>query len=370
MAGDNLGGSAEKKRLLQTGLGWMAISGDPPHSGAARLNRETLASPLAVPRGLEKALLAAIVESSDDAIASKTLDGIVTSWNHAAERLYGYTADEIIGGQISILAAPGRENEMSNILERIRRGEHVAPFGAVRKRKDGSLVEVSVTVSPIRNGRGRIVGASKISRDITKMRQAEQQRELRFGELRHRAKNLLGMVGALARQTRAEGRSGEEYRDIFLGRFAALVAAHEAAFEEQDGTDLATLVARLLEPYPHASSNEAIAVEPGPPVSLPRGKVQPLAFVLHELATNAVKHGALSTAGGQLRVAWRVEQTSRGCYLHLSWQELGGPPVEPPITPGFGMKLIRVASAGELGGGAELTFAPRGLEAKITVRLS
>jgi PAS domain S-box-containing protein len=118
--------------------------------------------------------LAAIVESSDDAIASKTLDGIVTSWNPAAERLFGYTAAEMIGRPIAILAAPDRVNEMPAILERIRRGEKVDHYETVRRRKDGSLVDISLTVSPVRDETGQIVGASKIARDITLHKQAEQ----------------------------------------------------------------------------------------------------------------------------------------------------------------------------------------------------
>ena len=123
---------------------------------------------------LANALLTAVVESSHDAIASKTLDGIVTSWNRSAEGLFGYTAEEMIGQPIAILAAPGRENEMPMILERIRRGERVDHFETVRRRKDGSLVEIALTVSPIRDQRGQIVGASKIARDIMGRQQAEQ----------------------------------------------------------------------------------------------------------------------------------------------------------------------------------------------------
>ena len=123
----------------------------------------------------------------------------------------------MIGRPIAVLAAPGRENEMPAILERIRRGERVDHFDTVRRRKDGTLVEVSLTVSPVRDEAGRIVGASKIARDITERRRAEQERELRFGELRHRVKNLLAMVQALARQTGTEGRSGEQYRDDLPG---------------------------------------------------------------------------------------------------------------------------------------------------------
>jgi PAS domain S-box-containing protein len=130
--------------------------------------------------------LAAIVESSDDAIVSKTLEGTITSWNPAAERLFGYAAEEVIGRPIAILAPPDRENEMPAILERIRRGGKVRHFETVRRHKDGSLIDISLTVSPIRDLMGQIIGASKIARDITARRRAEQalqESEARFRSL-------------------------------------------------------------------------------------------------------------------------------------------------------------------------------------------
>ena len=256
------------------------------------------------------------------------------------------------------------------ILARIRRGERIDHYETLRRRKDGSLVEISLTVSPIRDGHGRIIGASKIARDISERRRLEEERELRLGELRHRVKNLLAVVGAIAHQTTAKNVSGQEYRDRFMGRLAALATAHEAAFQTEADADLATLIDRLLEPYAHTAQGEVITIEPGPPVSLPREKVQALAFVLHELATNAVKHGALSKPDGQLHLTWNIEETGATPYLHLAWQEGGGPLVSPPAASGFGMRLIRFASAGELRGGAELAFAPQGLQARITVRLT
>jgi PAS domain S-box-containing protein len=139
---------------------------------------------------LANAWLAAIVESADEAIASKTLDGIVTSWNPAAEKLFGYAADEMLGRHISILAAPGRENEMPAILERIRRGEKIDHYETVRRRKDGRLIHISLTVSPIRDEAGEIIGASKIARDITEGKRAEAA--LRASEERFR--NLANAV--------------------------------------------------------------------------------------------------------------------------------------------------------------------------------
>jgi PAS domain S-box-containing protein len=344
-----------------------AVAGRDPRASriAGPGGREIAADRPKVPRGLADELLAAIVESSDDAIASKTLDGVVTSWNPAAERLFGYAAAEIIGRPISVLAAPGREAEMPMILGRIRRGERVEHFDTVRRRKDGGLVEVSLTVSPVRDRRGRIVGASKIARDITGQKRAERERELRLGELRHRVKNLLAMVRALARRTGAEGRSGEQYRDAFLGRLEALAVAHELAFGT-DGVDLATLVGRTLEPY--AGERAAVAVPAGPAVVLAEAKVRALALVLHELATNAVKHGALSVPEGRVRVGWEVEEAGGARRVRLRWEERGGPRVAPPAARGFGTLLIERA-ARELGGPAELTFAPEGLQAETTVLL-
>src|SRR4051794_17826782 len=139
--------------------------------------------------GLAEALLAAIVAGSDDAIVSKDLDGVVTSWNSAAERLFGYAAGEIVGRHVSLLAAPGREDEMPAILGRVRRGERVERFETVRRRKDGSLVEVSLTVSPVRDREGRVVGASKIARDVTGRERtaADARRQARLLELSREA---------------------------------------------------------------------------------------------------------------------------------------------------------------------------------------
>src|SRR5579871_5717252 len=115
-------------------------------------------------------LLAAIIDSSNDAIVSKDLNGTITSWNKAAERTFGYSRDEVVGRSILMLIPPGRENEEVEILDKIRHGIRIEHFETLRRRKDGSLVEVSVTISPIRDAQGLIVGASKIARDLTEIR--------------------------------------------------------------------------------------------------------------------------------------------------------------------------------------------------------
>jgi PAS domain S-box-containing protein len=131
--------------------------------------------PNARPAADAQAMLAAIVESSDDAIVSKTPQGIVTSWNHGAERVFGYPAAEMIGQSITTIIPKDRQHEETEILRRIGAGERVDHFETVRQRKDGTLIDVSVTISPMRDEAGRVIGASKIARDVTMQKQVQRE---------------------------------------------------------------------------------------------------------------------------------------------------------------------------------------------------
>jgi PAS domain S-box-containing protein len=121
--------------------------------------------------------LAAIVESSEDAIISKNLDGVISSWNQSAERIFGYTAEEAVGKNITLIIPPDRSDEETAILERLRRGQRVDHFETVRVRKDGALLNISITISPVKDDLGRVVGASKVARDITDRKEAEESRK-------------------------------------------------------------------------------------------------------------------------------------------------------------------------------------------------
>jgi len=153
-------------------------------------------------RPFDRGLLANIVDYSEDAIVSKDLNGVITSWNKGAERIFGYKAHEIIGRPVSILIPPDRIDEEPGILERIRHGERVEPYHTVRRRKDGSFVEVSLQVSPVRDENGKVVGASKIARDISEQRRAQER--LQRSEERFRV--TLASIGDGVIATDTQGR--------------------------------------------------------------------------------------------------------------------------------------------------------------------
>jgi PAS domain S-box-containing protein len=168
----------------------------------------------------DQARLAAIIDSSDDAIASKTLDGIVTSWNGAAERMFGYTAAEAIGQHITFIIPPERRAEEEDVLARIRRGEKVRHFETLRQAKDGRQLSISLSISPLKDAEGQIIGASKVARDVTEQKRLWRERErlLEITEAESRAKDeFLAMLGhelrnplaALATAVHVSARAGE-----------------------------------------------------------------------------------------------------------------------------------------------------------------
>jgi PAS domain S-box-containing protein len=312
--------------------------------------------------------LAAIVESSDDAIVSKTLEGTITSWNPAAERLFGYTAEEVIGRPISILAPPDRENEMPANLERIRRGEKVDRYETVRRRKDGSLVDVSLTVSPIRDESGRIVGASKIARDITARKRAEERQRMLTAELSHRVKNLVAVVQVLAERSASKATSAAEWIDAFRGRLRALNAAHSALIAAHwNWASLPSLVRTTLEPYMGEGDRIRLEVQD---LQLNPNFALTLALGLNELATNAAKYGALASPTGRVTLTAHVEAAASGDEFCLVWQEDGGPAVNPPAVAGFGTSMLSQAIEYQHEGKVELDWRKEGLICRLTLPIA
>jgi PAS domain S-box-containing protein len=305
--------------------------------------------------------LSAVVESSDDAILTKDLDGVITSWNSGAERLFGYVAEEVVGRPVTILIPSDRDNEEPEILERLRRGERIHHYETVRRRKDGTLVDISLTVSPVKDAVGRVVGASKIARDISERKRTEERANLLVQEVDHRAKNILATVQAVATSTQAD--SVPEYIESFMGRVLAMSRANKLLTESRwRGADLRRLVEEELEPYGGGEPNDRIVLS-GPPESLPPPVAESLSMTLHELATNAAKYGALSVPAGRVVVEWFRD--ADGQFV-LRWTETDGPPVRAPSRQGFGTRLIE-KSAGHLGGCARLEWRAAGLVYEVSL---
>ncbi len=302
--------------------------------------------------------LASIVESSDDAIISKTLDGTITSWNVGAERIFGYTADEAIGQPITIIVPQDRLDEERAILARVRQGEQIDPLETVRQCKNGSLVPVSLTVSPVKDASGVIVGASKIARNITEQKRAQDKIEILAREAEHRCKNILANVQALIKLSRSD--TGEDLKRVIEGRIRALANVHSLFAETRWlGAELSEIAAQELAPY---SADEGRLRIEGPPLMLEPDAAQAVAMALHELATNAAKYGALSSINGRVELGWARAADGR---LNVCWTETGGPPVQTPSRRGLGGRIIRQMIQ-QINGEARFDWRPEGLVCDIS----
>ena len=304
--------------------------------------------------------LAAIVQSSDDAIASKNLDGIITSWNKGAEGVFGYTAEEAIGQPITIVIPQDRQDEERTILTRIRRGERIEHFETIRQHKHGNLIWVSLTISPVKNAEGKIVGASKTARDITEQKRTGDQIATLAREAEHRSKNLLAIVQAMVNLSQADAVA--DLKKAIEGRIQALANVHSLFVASRwIGAELSTIAQQELAPY--SGTGEKRVRTDGPQVLLAPDIAQAVAVTLHELATNAVKYGALSTTNGHIDLKWSHEANGR---LNLRWIETGGPTVLPPTRRGFGGRIIEQMIA-QLKGDTRFDWRAEGLVCEITL---
>jgi PAS domain S-box-containing protein len=317
--------------------------------------------------------LAAIVESSDDAIVTKDLNGIIATWNKSAERLFGYTADEVIGKPVNILIPPERDDEEPAILQRIRRGEPVEHYETVRRRKDGSLIDISITVSPIKDASGRVIGASKIARDIAERKEAAERQEMLTREMSHRVKNAFALVNGVVALSARSATTPQEMAQEVGARLAALARAHDLArpgliqAEEKIGgpMTLHAVIRAVLAPYLDSDGSlkrERLIVK-GCDMPIAEKSVSSLALVLHELATNSVKSGSLSFAKGCVR----VDCSSTNGQVLVNWKEQRGPRLNgPPKQDGFGTLLANRIVTGQFGGEISYDWKPTGLVVRLS----
>ena len=313
---------------------------------------------------------AAIVESSTDAILSKDLNGIITSWNRGAQFLFGYTAEEAVGQPVTLLIPVDRHNEEPFILGRIRRGESVNHYETVRQTKDGRLIDISLTVSPIKNESGEIIGASKIARDISESKRAQERLKLLLREMDHRVKNLFSLAISVLSLS---GRSAKTARDVVetgSARLTALARAHALTLSHSyadmgDGakpTTLHSLVRAITAPHHERETSGRFSIT-GSDVKVSASVISNLALLMHEFVTNATKYGALAASSGYVK----IDCADQAGTVDITWSEHGGPPVVPPLDKkGFGDVLIR-STVESLGGTIHRDWNHDGLVIRLSV---
>jgi two-component system CheB/CheR fusion protein len=277
-----------------------------------------------------------LVELSHDPIFIWDFDDGVVFWNRGSQDLYGYSSQEALGkrkDQLLRTVVPG-----SSFAElRAKLLAEGSYSGEVRHRtKDGRELTIETRIVLENLGGKRL--ALESTRDVTERKQWEKRQQLLLGELAHRVRNTLAVVQAIAHQSLRTSKSSQDFVDRFDGRLAALASAHSLLVNtDWQGADLATLARTQLEPY--TSDNPDRVKISGEPVTLPADLATPFGLILHELATNAAKYGALSRPRGSVAIEWTVSRNDPRS-LKVVWREQGGPKVQQPTTSGFGSALI------------------------------
>ena len=314
---------------------------------------------------------AAIVESSNDAILSQDLEGIITSWNAGAQQLFGYDADEAIGKSVAMLIPATQHDEELGILARIQNGERVDHYQAIRQRKDGTLIHVSLTLSPVKGANGEIVGASRIVRDITERERVQELQRLLLREMEHRIKNVFALASSFVSLSAHRAATPDQLAEMVRERLGALARAHALSVpsaEEIHGalrqhTTLLMLVRTTFSPYLDGADDDRLRVTGHDP-TLSSQAVTSLALVLNELVTNATKHGALRESTGRVT----IECAEQDGQIVLVWRESGGKTIDgPPGHLGFGTRLCQITVEKQLGGEIKWEWRPEGLTVTLTL---
>lgn len=317
----------------------------------------------------KSAHLAAIVASSNDAIVSTDLSGRVQSWNTGAEKLFGYTASEMIGRSKTTIIPEEKQGEFDKHLEAVM-GKKSLRAETVRRDRDGRLIDVSLEVAPIVDGTGKVIAMSSILHDVTSRKETEKHQRFLMRELTHRSKNLLAIVQSMARQTARSAQSLSEFENQYMQRLQGLAASHDLLVNQNwAGAALDELVRRQVMPFvEEKGANLAIA---GPDIMVSAKAAQAIGLALHELATNSMKHGALSTPKGKVSIDWEY-LTSRGDapQIQIQWEEHDGPEVQPPTRKGFGHFVIERMTTQTLQARVSLDFNPEGLIWTVIAPLS
>jgi len=341
-------GAAQAAEPITTALREVNHVGEVLHRAALERRRGELAN----------AHLAALVSSSGDAIKSIGLDGRVLTWNAGAEKLYGYSADEIIGKSLTIVIPEDHQHEIQEKIAAARAGKTIR-METKRRRKDGKIIEISLNAAPIRDSSGNVIAVSTIAHDITQRKRDEAHMQFIMRELSHRSKNLLSIVLSFARQTWNQSKDFQDFESRFAGRLHALARSHDLLVRQDwRGASLEGLVQTHLAPF--IGDEPARVDAEGPNLFLKPEAVQNLGYAFHELATNAAKYGALSRPDGKVTLRWALIPAPSGGRVQISWQESGGPRVSAPRRSGLGSMLIGTMTEKSLGAKVTIRYEPTG----------
>jgi PAS domain S-box-containing protein len=318
-----------------------------------------------------EARLRAIVDTAVDAIVVFDEAGAIQSANPAAKTIFGYEEDEIIDLPVRVLLTTGNDAQHDPLLDALQQTvkRNVATTGreVEGRRKDGSLIPLDLAIAEWRDATGKRFFTG-IMRDISARRAEEARRALLMREVDHRAKNVLAVVQSVVRLTPRE--EPQAFAAAVEARVATLARAHSLLAEGGwHGADLRAAAERALAPFTPGPGRGAVKLS-GPPIPLTPAAVQPIAMVLHELATNAAKYGALSVASGTVTVEWQATRDSGVGQLRVLWTEADGPTVPNiPARRSFGSRLIDATVRGQLGGEVMRRWHPTGLVCIITLPL-
>ncbi len=307
-----------------------------------------------------------IFEQANDFLITTTLDQKITSVNPAVIEALGYAEEELIGASIDDFMDP---DQLAIALEafdqKMREGGSTRLTIAVRAR-DGRPLIWEINSQLTTDAEGKPTALHAIGRDMTEAKRAETHLRLLVDELNHRVKNMLAIVQGVAQQSFKAGADPLAARAAFEGRLAALAEAHNLLTREHWGAvSMAQIIGDAVAPHGDAARFELDG--PDLPI-LPKTAIT-LALAIHELATNAVKHGALSRPEGRVAIRWARVERDHAARLSLVWEERGGPRVEVPARRGFGTRMIERGLAAEFGGTVSIDFRPEGLVCTVEAPL-
>jgi PAS domain S-box-containing protein len=303
-----------------------------------------------------------LVESNIVGIFFWNLDGSITVANDAFLEMTGYNRKELEAGQVrwSDMTPPEYDADDQQAIAQLKSTGRVQPYEKEYFRKDGRRLPILLGCAAFRGSQEQGVA---FALDLTERKRAEAQQKLLAEELNHRVKNTLATVLAIASQTMRLAESPAAFKESFEARLLALSETHDLLTRgEWQGAGLRDLIHAELAPYSHDGGSRAHLE--GEDVRIGPRAVVMLGMIYHELATNAAKHGALSTSDGQVTVSWGF-RTNGQKRLHIQWRERGGPPVEAPRRKGFGLRLIEQGTGCGSDNKVKVVFLPEGLSCEI-----